>query len=267
MVVAPVAAVKVVPGSPEHTAAMIQLADDSGVQYRNFDSSGQQVRAPEVTPPVTPPVETDGVAAVVPPLDAPAVAADADFQPFFTEFAEKGDLTQESHAALVAVAATKGLSKELVDAYVAGQKALAASTATQEAQAAVAAQQAVLSEKAGHDAVGGKDSFDKMVSWAKTNLKAGEVAAFNAQVDASAEAAMFAIQGLNARFLKAVGSAPAVNLSGGASNSGETQGYASTAESTADINSPKYRTDPKFREQVAKRLSLTSDAVMGIRVR
>lgn len=255
-----------VPGSPEHAQAMIALAESEGVQVRVLDGQGRTVpEAPADEPPQdTPPVDapTD-----VPPEDAPTAEDPpaSPLAPFMDEFAKTGDISAESRTKLLEETRKMGLQDEFVDAYIAGQKALKGASQTAEQQATLAREDA---QRAGFAAAGGEAQYKQMVSWAAANLSPAEVSAFNAQVDASKEAALLAIEGLKARYQRATGTPPGRTLSGGASGpSSNVTGFANQEDVTAAMADPRYRTSATYRQQVSQRLALTNDAVLGIRIR
>jgi hypothetical protein len=167
-------------------------------------------------------------APVVAPEDQPETpAADAaqhavtdaglNFDNLAAEFQAEGDLKPESYEAL----AKAGIPKPMVNAYIAGQKALA----EQHAQQLYAV-------------AGGPDSFAKMTEWAGKNLSDAEINAYNdAVTKGSIDQAKLAISGLNARFAAAEGIRP--NLVTGQTNATQV-GYASVQEMTRDMSDPRY---------------------------
>jgi hypothetical protein len=159
--------------------------------------------------------------------------AGLNFDALSTEFAEKGDLTPESYQALEKA----GIPKPMVDAYIAGQKALA------EAQA----QQL-------YSLAGGQDSFAKMTEWAGANLTDAEIAAYNEAVTkGSVDQAKLAVSGLHARFAAAEGVRP--NLVTGQTNA-KPVGYQSVQEMTRDMNDPRYISgDPAFHAMVDAKIA------------
>lgn len=145
---------------------------------------------------------------------------------FYTEYAEKGSLTEESYTKLSAM----GINKETVDAYILGQEALA-----QQHNASIVS------------TVGGQENYNNMVQWAAENLSKSEIDAFNNTVDnGSLEQAQLAIAGVNSKY-QANTKEP--NLFSG-QKSESNVGYESVAQMLTDINNPKYREDSAFRKSV-----------------
>ena len=152
-----------------------------------------------------------------------------DYSSLETEFNENGSLSEDTYQSL----SDKGIPKEMVDAYIAGQQAIAEQTAAKLMSAA-----------------GGEQGYNEMISWASENLSETEISAFNSSLSNDAQAE-FAIQGLYARFK----SQQAPQLVKGQANASSTAGYASKAEMSADMSNPRYRTDAAFRANVARKIA------------
>lgn len=161
---------------------------------------------------------------------------EAAFDPFFKEFEAEGKLSDKSYESLQKL----GLPKAVVDQYIAGVQASQAAT-----------------EARIFETVGGKDNYTKIASWARENLSAAEIEAYNKAVGGSAEEASLAVSGLAAKFAKAEGQ-PA-KLYGGKGTEPATGGaFKSWAQVTEAMNDPRYKNDPAYRDGVAQRLA-TSD--------
>lgn len=161
---------------------------------------------------------------------------------FRAEFAEKGALSEESYARL----AKAGLDKELVDGYIAGQAALAA---TERAEA--------------FSVVGGEEQYNQMVAWAASNMTQAEKIAYNKAVEGGSSAdRVLAIEGLRAKYERENGRMP--QLLGGKATSGDAAGFASRAEQSAAINKKDsrgrrlYDIDPAYRSEVQGRIARSS---------
>lgn len=154
--------------------------------------------------------------------------AGLDFSKLNEEYAQAGSLSEETYKTLE----SKGIDKKTVDAYIAGQEALA--------------QQEVAKL---HKSVGGEQEFSAMIEWAASNLDEGEKAKFNKAVE-NPDVAEFAIQGLYARYRADSGP----NFVSG--NTTQTSsGYQSQREMMKDMASPQYRTDPAFRKAVEAKIA------------
>jgi len=156
-----------------------------------------------------------------------------DIGEFSKEFAEKGELTQESYEKLQKA----GIPKTMVDAFIEGQKA-----------------QAELLRSSVFNEVGGETQFTEMTQWAAKNLPKAEIEAFNAAVDSGDMGQIkLAVQGVNAKFVAANGQEP--QLLSGKTTAAAVSAYRSVAEMKADMNDPRYRTDEAFRNDVREKLA------------
>ena len=159
-----------------------------------------------------------------------------DLNSFQQEYAANGGKLSEASYAKLEQA---GFSRQFVDDYIRGQEAIA----QQEINAVYAE-------------VGGEAEFQKVAAWARSNLPAHEVAAFNSIVEsASVEALRLAVAGLHAKYVAANGQEPRL-VNGQAASS--VQGFASRYEMIEAMRDPRYRKDEAYREMVTQKLA-TSD--------
>lgn len=157
-----------------------------------------------------------------------------DLTPFEEEFAQSGELSSESYAAL----AKKGIPKGVVDNYIAGVQALAESKA-----------QSV------YNSVGGEQEYRQMIEWAKSNLSSDEVKAFNNTVISSDTAqALLAVKGLNAQYQAKRGKTPRLIDGTEHSSINSSDSFNSVAEVTAAMKDPRYQKDPTYRKEVETKL-------------
>ena len=152
---------------------------------------------------------------------------------FYDEFADKGELTNESYEEL----AKQGLNKDLVDSFIAGQNAIAEQQSNEM-----------------HSIVGGKESYDQMVNWASENLTETESKAFNAIMDKGNKDEMqLAINGMSSRWKSAVGGNEPRTIRGTAPRI-NSDVFKSTYEVAEAINNPKYAKDTFYRKQVEDKI-------------
>lgn len=152
--------------------------------------------------------------------------------PYYTEYAENGTLSQDSYDKLAA----SGLNKELVDSYIQGQQALADATVQSIYQAA-----------------GGEEKYSALTDWASKNLSQSEQDNFNEIMEkGSLEAATFAVKGLRAQYDQQFGIQP--NLLSGQNANVNNDVYRSTAEVIRAINDPKYQNDTAYRKTVEDKI-------------
>ena len=153
------------------------------------------------------------------------------------EFAESGELSDKTFEALEAA----GLPREFVEQYIDGQKAMSV-------------QQTVTIQ----ESIGGAGNYEAMSEWAGENLSDGDLDAFNTIVESgSVEQARVAVKGLYAQFLAAGGKGPSL-VQGSTSGDGGVKPFGSTAQVTEAMRDKRYATDPAYREQVEKRMAVSS---------
>jgi len=151
---------------------------------------------------------------------------------FYSEYSENGSLTEDSYTEL----AKQGLNKDLVDTYIAGQKAIA------ENQSASI-----------FDTVGGKDKYQELMTWAGENLSESDVASYNSITDTgSVDQIKFAEQGLMAQ--AGMNKSKQPDLFQGDVNVQNTKSFNSLAQVTEAINDPRYTTDPVYRKEVEDKI-------------
>jgi hypothetical protein len=153
------------------------------------------------------------------------------------EFAENGELSDKAFDALEAA----GLPRSFVEQYIAGQEAMSI-------------QQAATIQ----ESIGGAGNYEAMAEWASENLADGDLDAFNAIVEGqSVEQARVAVKGLYAQFQAAGGKGPSL-VQGSTSGDAGVKPFGSTAQVTEAMRDPRYASDPAYREQVEKRMSVSS---------
>lgn len=157
------------------------------------------------------------------------------------EVTKSGDLSADTRAKLTQA----GIPNEYIDSYLSMYK-----VAAQAEQASVQAAEAQIKQ-----AVGGEETYTKMVQWASTNLTAGEIDAFNRQIEAGPDAAKLAVFGLKARYESKVGKAP--RLVSGSSAGGSADVFADKASFLEAMADQRYRTSESYRNQVTAKLERT----------
>ena len=159
--------------------------------------------------------------------------AGLNFDTLAQEYAEKGQLGDESYKALE----QSGIPKAYVDQFIAGQKAIG--------------EQQTNNVKT---MVGGEEAYNEMASWASKNMSDGEKKAYNAAVNsADMDTVKLAVDGLRAKYQAANGTEPSL-MQGKATPVAE-QGFESWAEVTAAMADPRYSKDPAYQEAVKQKLA------------
>lgn len=159
--------------------------------------------------------------------------AGLNFDTLAQEYAEKGQLGDESYKALE----QSGIPKAYVDQFIAGQKAIG--------------EQQTNTVK---DMVGGDEAYTEMASWASKNMSDGEKKAYNAAVNsADMDTVKLAVDGLRAKYQAANGTEP--NLVQGKATPVAEQGYSSWAEVTEAMADPRYAKDPAYQAAVKAKIA------------
>ena len=151
------------------------------------------------------------------------------------QYFETGSLTDDTYESL----AKAGLSRELVDSYVAGQSALMEN------------QETAIRGVAGND-------YDNMTSWAGKNLNNEEMETFNNAVSAgSLDQAKFAVSGLHARYKAANGSQPSLTM-GNTTGTGSMP-FQDMQEVRRAMSDPRYKNNDKaYHAEVDRRLAVSN---------
>lgn len=151
------------------------------------------------------------------------------------EYVEQGGLSDKSYQEL----AKLGLTKDIVDGYIEGQKSIAQSYQTQI-----------------YNEVGSQEQYQELVSWASQNLSEQEVASFNDIVsNGSVEAMKLAVRGLMATAGMSKSSPQKQELFEGDSDVFSSDAFRSIAQVTQAMNDPRYEKDPAYRKDVTDRLA------------
>jgi hypothetical protein len=153
------------------------------------------------------------------------------------EFSQNGELSAETLTSLEAA----GFNKAAVDTYIAGQQALA-DKLTSELETVA----------------GGKKQLAATLEWAKANMSADEIAAYNDAIDSgNLNRAKLALTGVVSHYTQANGVQPNLIEGGESARSTDVAPYESNAQIVKDMSSKEYKTDPAFRRKVERRLAVT----------
>lgn len=215
------------PERPEWLPEKFKSVEDMAKAYNELE---QAQGKPKEDPPVEP---KEGEEAANKAVENAGLDMDA----LSAEYAEKGKLTEESLEALAKV----GISKDMVDSYIAGQ----------EAQATALRNQLM-------EPVGGEEAYNEMISWASDNLSEAEIDAFNGVLEEGNPATVqMAVENLNTKYTEANGAEPTRQLSGKGVDGGLAV-YESTADLMKDMQNPEYAQNPAFRAKVEAKLARSS---------
>lgn len=152
------------------------------------------------------------------------------------EIRENGELSDETYESFE----ESGITRDMVDGYIEGQKALANQL------------RADLEKAAGADS----KQFDSMLDWAEDGLDADEIEAFNAAMDQGGAAAKMAARSLKAAYVEANGSNPKLVRPGGRETTkGGAKPFGSNEEMTRAMSDRRYKEDPAYRRKVEARIA------------
>lgn len=134
----------------------------------------------------TPPQEDVKVKEDTPPVEDPKddeTLNPNDLTEFIDDYSANGKLSEASYKKLKDM----GISKQMADSYIAGQKALVDSTVAKS-----------------YESVGGKENYDAMINWAKESLTDAQKQGFNKQLaTGDADVMAMAIEGLFTKYREA----------------------------------------------------------------
>ena len=151
------------------------------------------------------------------------------------EYEQTGKLREGTYEALENI----GLPQSYVEEYIQGQEALRTVSITEL-----------------HNSVGGQEEFDNMISWASESLGEGEFDGFNSMVSTGTpEQRSMAIKGLHARY-SFESNLP--SLKQGTTSGNAVKPFSSTKELQRAMSDRRYSEGPAYREEVEKRLSVSS---------
>lgn len=158
-----------------------------------------------------------------------------DYMDLGRKLVENGELDEEDYVKLEA----EGISRELVDTYYEGQKAL---------------EQGILNEVYG--TFGGEAQYQEVVQWAAQNMKPAQIAVINDAIDSgNMDTISMAMTSLQAAHAKANPKGPRF-VAGGTSSRTPAAGstFTTVAQVTEAMNDPRYAKDEGYRNSVAARL-------------
>jgi hypothetical protein len=159
-------------------------------------------------------------------------ATGLDLNPFYKEFEDNGELSQESFETLN----TLGLPKEVVETYIAGQQSIADSMTADI-----------------YNTVGGEQEYRSMMEWASNNLSENDIQAYNNALETDINSAKLTLKGIQAQYTSNnVTNEP--NLTQGQNTSGRADIFNSTAEIVNAINDKRYAEDSHYRNQVEEKI-------------
>lgn len=169
-----------------------------------------------------------------PAEENPGGLSTTDFNSYYQEFIDSGSLSEDSYKAL----ADKGLSKDVVDAYIAGQQAI-----TDKAISQV------------HEIVGGEQAYVELIEWAKVNLSDSQKQEFNSKVTSNdLEKTKDAVEFLMYQKAKTEPKAP-TRIQGDSKSApvNGMQPFRDRGEYSKAVSNPLYGRDAKYTNMIDRR--------------
>lgn len=222
-----------------------QLAKGYTEAQRELAAAKAELAALKQKPAGTPPAPAgeskpgEQPPAGTPPAPSTLAPLTADhFARYAAEVNTAGELSPSSYAELAA----HGFSRDMADAFIAGQGAI---------------QNSVVREA--HEIVGGQENYDAMRAWAAENVGPDEAkvidAAFNSRDKAQI---LWAVKALHAQWQAATSQEPSTLVSGNPQGSPGVMPFRNQNEMTAAIRHPLYRQDEGYRQAVAARVAVSN---------
>ena len=171
------------------------------------------------------------------PVDSQAISHD-DALRISDELAANGVVSEETYEQLK----QKGLSKDMADQYLDGQRAIAEK----------------IKEEL-WEPVGGEEAYSKMQEWAAENFPPAEIQTYDRiMVEGDMETKKIIVQGLAARFAAANPQPPQL-MSGNVGPSSASNAFESWAQVTEAMRDPRYDRDEAYRSKIDQRLAISNN--------
>jgi len=172
--------------------------------------------------------QVDQSAPLLPGLDNDTVES-------ISDYAWENQSLSDDHYETLAKA---GYSRDMVDAYMAGQFTMA---------------------EQGHnqlmEAGGGEGNVQTMFQWAQQNLPEQQITAYDEMFDRGGPEALMAMENLRAKFDNAGGSSAWQGVVGANAPSHDTSVFQSNADVIEAMSDPRYHTNPTYQRQVIEKLN------------
>ncbi len=244
---APAEPVTLTPGTPEYDAHMAAIGDAGTVSKPDAPITSQPAARPDHIPEKFWDAEK-GVVDMeafgksygeleakqsTPDPDDPLAGVEGiDYNGLGEYYLEHGSLTEQHYTDL----ASKGIPKEMVDAYLVGQQAVAQKTVDQ-----------------AYNLVGGKEKYDAMMAWARANKSEEDLDKFDGTLAGESAGVMTAVKAMSQDYFKAVGTDGNLILGDNANLTGEV--FADQDAVVAAMSDPRYQTDSAYRQSVIAKLA------------
>lgn len=232
---------------PDHIPEKFWDAEKGTVRYDDLAKSYVELEKKLGQPKDAPAAETEEAAQDEAQAQQVANILEAnglDPERFTVEIQQNGSLSEESYAELEA----KGFPRQMVDQYLAG-----AGLMSEYAEVLTEQQLADI-----YTVTGGEDNFRAMQDWAAVNVDEKSLATYNEMVNSGNPAqAKAAVTWIKSMYTDANGQEPSLRT-GTAGPGPSAEPFGSTAQLKAAMSDARYRSDPAYRAEVIKRLSVSN---------
>lgn len=157
--------------------------------------------------------------------------AGVDYEALGRKYIDEGKLDEGDYESLEKA----GIPRALVDTYLEGQQALAASIV-----------------QSAYDAVGGEQEYNSMMQWARANKSEKELDRFDEQISKDRDTTLQAVKAMRADYISARGT-PDKTIEGGGPVSGDV--FQSAQEVVEAMSDPRYKKDPAYRAMIHRKLA------------
>lgn len=238
--------------SPE---ALIALAQQAQAEH------DAQNAPPDLTPEADPPAPEEPKEAPKEPQAEPkategleiekkaveAVSEAFDMDSLYTEYAEKGELSEETRSGVVERLEKAGFkdASGLLDRFIAGAVA-----------------QAQVVQNTVFESVGGEQTYRDMIAWAQSNLSDEDIDNYNEAIK-DPKMVRLAVAGLHSQFARAQGDRPSTGsprVAAGQTTFGGGEPITSLQQVARITADPRYDSDPGFRAQQDARIEASMKA-------
>lgn len=151
----------------------------------------------------------------------------------YEEWKQEGNISEATKKSFI----EKGIPEQYIDQYIEGANA-----------------QIELMTMKIHNALGGQDHVNELISWATDNLSDAEIATYNDLIETGdLDKITTAYQSIEARMSQKTATKKFIQPDSGTSN--DRVGFASKAEMIEAMNNPKYKKDSAYRAEVERKLA------------
>ena len=114
--------------------------------------------------------------------------------------------------------------------------------------------------------VGGADRYELLGTWAKVNLDADRLNAYNEAINSADKGRILtAVKGLQYDYMMSTGYEPRLTGGRAAPQASEVKGFSSKYEMTAAMSDPRYQKDNAYRKEIERRMAVTPNSFFGMK--